>query len=413
MSTLRDLASVAKQRVLPRRGFPFPHAIEEPARDHRPVSHTVRVKGWLLVRSGDTIDDVAVDHGGRTSLLQVDRPDLDVRWPGHVVVGFQGFVRVDEAVRPSPWQLVVSSRGSVFTRDLDVSIDDDRRHAFAGQKAAKLARLRPLLRCPRPAAGAAFGRSCLGTFEEHDGALVCTRCGARFPSTRDRYDFLTDELRDIAAVETTDAISAWDYDPLASDLIESCAEGLVLDAGSGLKATYLDNVVNLEVADYPATDVLAIGERLPFADDSFDGVLSLVVLEHVRDPFRCAAEIARVVRPGGRIYVAVPFLQPYHGYPHHYYNMTRRGLEQLFAEAFEIERCDTAPYGFPIFSLTWFLRSYLDGLPAGTARRFRDLRVRDLVGDGHEYLDQAFVRELSPAAIEELACSNYLLGTKR
>jgi SAM-dependent methyltransferase len=43
--------------------------------------------------------------------------------------------------------------------------------------------------------------------------------------------------------------------------------------------------------------------RLPFPDGSFDAVLSLGVLEHVGDPEGSLAEIQRVLRAGGRIYV--------------------------------------------------------------------------------------------------------------
>ncbi len=413
VSRLRDLASVAKQRVLPRRGFPFVHAIEEPSPSAPPAGHTLRVKGWLLLRAGATAREVAVEHGGRTALSRVDRPDIAIRWPGHEVVGFQGLVAIDPTTT-RPWRLTVTTDASTYTRDLDVEIDDAARARFPVQKARKLERLEPLLRCPRPAPADGSDSSCLGELTTGDDeTMACTRCGTRFGRDSSRYDFLTEELREIGAIDTTDAISSWGYDPIATELIEECRGGLVLDAGSGLKAAYLDDVVNLEVVDYPTTDVLAIGERLPFADESFDAALSLVVLEHVRDPFRCAAEIGRVVKPGGRIYVAVPFLQPYHGYPHHYYNMTRRGLEQLFADAFEIERCDTAPYGHPVFTLTWFLQSYLDGLPKATARKLADMRVRDLLGDGHGFLADSFVTELAAEAVEELACSNYLLGTKR
>jgi len=50
----------------------------------------------------------------------------------------------------------------------------------------------------------------------------------------------------------------------------------------------------------------APGEWLPFANATFDVVFSHEVLEHVSDDQACAAEMARVAKPGGRIVVFVP-----------------------------------------------------------------------------------------------------------
>ena len=48
-------------------------------------------------------------------------------------------------------------------------------------------------------------------------------------------------------------------------------------------------------------DVWGDGQRLPFANGRFDTVLSLEVLEHLPDPDRCVAELARVLAPGGTL----------------------------------------------------------------------------------------------------------------
>jgi methionine biosynthesis protein MetW len=45
---------------------------------------------------------------------------------------------------------------------------------------------------------------------------------------------------------------------------------------------------------------------LPFEDDSFDLAVCIEVLEHLFDPRAAVEEIARVVRPGGRVVVSVP-----------------------------------------------------------------------------------------------------------
>jgi ubiquinone/menaquinone biosynthesis C-methylase UbiE len=58
---------------------------------------------------------------------------------------------------------------------------------------------------------------------------------------------------------------------------------------------------NDEIADSGATGVTGIGGALPFHDNSLDAVISRAVPDHVRDPFRCAAGIARILKPGGRL----------------------------------------------------------------------------------------------------------------
>ena len=55
----------------------------------------------------------------------------------------------------------------------------------------------------------------------------------------------------------------------------------------------------------------AVGERLPFVNESFDLILSYDVLEHVEDPSSCLTECLRVLRPGGLLMaVFPPFFHP-------------------------------------------------------------------------------------------------------
>jgi SAM-dependent methyltransferase len=68
----------------------------------------------------------------------------------------------------------------------------------------------------------------------------------------------------------------------------------------------------------PAADLLADAHALPFADGSFDAVLAYAVFEHLHNPFLAAAEVARVLAPGGVFFGAVSQGEPFHeSYFHH------------------------------------------------------------------------------------------------
>ena len=227
------------------------------------------------------------------------------------------------------------------------------------------------------------------------------------------FDFLTEELRSQYNIIDTYAVSSNGYDDVVLKLIADNKDDLVLDCGAGWRLEYFDNVVNFEIVDYDTTDVLGVGEKLPFIDNSFDAVLSLSVLEHVKDPFQCASEIARVLKPGGTLICSVPFLQPFHGYPHHYYNMTSKGLENLFSEKLEIDKVEVYQSTSPIWSLSWILQSWANGLEGKTKEDFLNLKVSDFLQSGGTYLGENFVVELSAEKNRELASANVLIAHKK
>jgi type I restriction enzyme R subunit len=53
--------------------------------------------------------------------------------------------------------------------------------------------------------------------------------------------------------------------------------------------------------------VVAHGERLPFADATFDCAVASKVIEHLPEPERVLDEMWRVVRPGGRVLISTPY----------------------------------------------------------------------------------------------------------
>jgi SAM-dependent methyltransferase len=89
------------------------------------------------------------------------------------------------------------------------------------------------------------------------------------------------------------------------------ASGRVLEigAGTGLNLPHYPEGLDLVLTEPDAPMARRIGrpvvpasaEELPFEDGSFDTAVSTLVLCTVADPARAIAEIARVLRPGGRL----------------------------------------------------------------------------------------------------------------
>jgi SAM-dependent methyltransferase len=71
-----------------------------------------------------------------------------------------------------------------------------------------------------------------------------------------------------------------------------------LDAAAGM--------VKVARARYPAIEFQeGDAERMPFADESFDGVVAGFLVNHLPRAERALAEFARVLRPGGRVALTV------------------------------------------------------------------------------------------------------------
>lgn len=248
--------------------------------------------------------------------------------------------------------------------------------------------------------------------EKHEKIRSFMREDMHFDETPHMYDYLVSDLKEEFNIVEYDLVSSHEYDRYGKDLIEKYKDGILLDCGAGNRPIYYTNVVNFEIVAYPSTDVRGVGEVLPFKDNSFDAIISIAVLEHVKDPFKCASEMARVLKPGGEIVCSVPFLQPYHGYPHHYYNMTRNGIRNLFEAHLEVDNVIVPKSLEPIWALNWFLNSWAKGLSEEARNELLDLRVRDLTVPIEELLEKEYVTELNENVKSEIAAGHTLLAHK-
>lgn len=124
-------------------------------------------------------------------------------------------------------------------------------------------------------------------------------------------------------------------------------ETLVLNVGGGPKR-YREHEVTLNLDAFPNVDAVGDAHNLPFADDTFDSVLCIAVLEHVRDPQSMVSEMIRVARPGGLVYAELPFIFFFHGYPNDFFRYTREGVRHLFSELSDLR---VAPVSGPVSAM--------------------------------------------------------------
>jgi len=124
------------------------------------------------------------------------------------------------------------------------------------------------------------------------------------------------------------------------------AEGTLVDVGCGAQpyrgliragTTY----IGLDTADaqdhfgydMPDVRIIAASGRWPVDDGSVDTVLATETLEHVPDPDAFLSEALRVLRPGGRLIMSVPFAARWHYIPHDYWRFTPTSLKMLLDRA--------------------------------------------------------------------------------
>jgi len=128
----------------------------------------------------------------------------------------------------------------------------------------------------------------------------------------------------------------------------------VLEFGGGDRRRGRPGQVNFEFLKFELADGYGDIHAIPFADDTFAATWTQAVFEHIDDPFRAAAELIRVTRPGGLILTEVAFLQPLHAVPYHFFNMTTWGVQALFAGC-EVLECDW--FGELSGTIEWLTRA--------------------------------------------------------
>ena len=215
--------------------------------------------------------------------------------------------------------------------------------------------------------------------DEKLGALRFKTRPAMAQKPGEAVNFLSRDAIERFDIPEAPPVSANPYGPHLIEEIRANPDKLFLDLGAGLRETYYANVVNAEIYPSFSTDVVCVGEDLPFADEQFDYVLAFAVLEHTRKPWEVASEMCRVLKPGGAVWVDYPFMQAVHAYPHHYFNATPQGNRSLFEDWCDIRSLSVNQNQHPIYSLEQFLRNWRSGLAEADAARFGGLTVDEIL----------------------------------
>jgi SAM-dependent methyltransferase len=117
--------------------------------------------------------------------------------------------------------------------------------------------------------------------------------------------------------------------------------GVILDAGCGHKryapffkeSIYIGQehpIAGAKNKGITTFEILCDIKIIPLKDSSVDAILSTSSLEHIEYPTQFFAEAYRVLKPGGKIFINVPFVYIEHEIPYDFWRPTRYGLISHF-----------------------------------------------------------------------------------
>ncbi len=116
-------------------------------------------------------------------------------------------------------------------------------------------------------------------------------------------------------------------------------KGKLLDFGCGRKPYEnlfsVTEYIGVDMADTghdhknSKIDVYYDGKRLPFGDAAFDSLFCSEVLEHIFNPDEILPELNRVLKPGAKALITVPFSWNEHEMPYDYARYSSEGIKHL------------------------------------------------------------------------------------
>jgi SAM-dependent methyltransferase len=263
---------------------------------------------------------------------------------------------------------------------------------------------------------------CSGELEEGTRALACTRCSRSYPLQNGIPAFTppppglkpSEKLARGPEIGTPWRQANWHF--LQAQISRLPVGSVILDVGAG-RGDFADLLqgrpsIALEIYPYPEVDVVCdLTLTNPFRPSSFDAILLMNVLEHVYDAHALLASLSSLLRPGGVLLVAVPFMVKMHQVPVDYARYTHYALQRQGADH-GLETVLLEGYYDPIFFLEEGLgnlrNAVLPGLKGMRRRSGRLLlagitalagSLQDLLGKGQAQPPEA-VKSLAPTGYQ-------------
>jgi len=116
----------------------------------------------------------------------------------------------------------------------------------------------------------------------------------------------------------------------------------------------------------PRTGLICDAHDIPFADESFDGVIIQAVIEYMVVPERGVGEIHRILKPDGMVYSETPFMAQVHGGRYDFNRYSHLGHRRLFRGFTELS---SGPVNGPGIVLAWSYKYFLMTFFAGKRAR--------------------------------------------
>jgi SAM-dependent methyltransferase len=149
-----------------------------------------------------------------------------------------------------------------------------------------------------------------------------------------------------------------EQEELFSELIANSRDKQCLQIGVMHGVKYAPHWIAADLYDEsPLIDYRYDVHDLGFSDSSFDIVVCNAVLEHVPCPQQAVDELFRVLRPGGLIWVDLPWVQPFHEMPKDYWRATPEGLRVWMAKFKEIRCAHYTSHRSALYSSVFFYGS--------------------------------------------------------